>query len=85
MGHPRPEVRFLKKLLMAALTAGVLRGTVCAHERTVWSIDDHVSVAYRLTDLHYVEPSDTCALAVCTNAHTGRPLLQCHFLFKVMT
>jgi hypothetical protein len=72
MGHPRPEVRFLKKLLMAALTAGVLRGTVCAHERAVWSIDDHVSVAYCLTDLHYVEPSDTCALAVCTNAPQSR-------------
>ena len=68
MGHLRPEVRFLRKLLLAALTAGVMRGTVYAHERAVWSIDNNVSIAYRLTDLHYVEPSDTCALAVCTNA-----------------
>ena len=72
MGRPRPEVRSLKKLLLAALTAGVLRGTVCAHERAVWNIDDNVSAAYRLTDLLYVEPSDTCALAVCTNAPPSR-------------
>ncbi|WP_297360307.1 hypothetical protein [Acidiferrobacter sp.] len=58
----------MKKLLLAALTAGVLRGTVCAHERAIWGLDDNVSIGYRLTDFYYVEPSNTCALAVCANA-----------------
>lgn len=68
MGRSASRIRFLKTLWLVVLAAGVLQGAAAAQERSVWSIDDNVSASYRLTDFHYVEPSDTCALAVCTNA-----------------
>ncbi len=58
----------MKKLLLAALTAGVLQGTVCAHQRAIWGLDDNVSIGYRLTDFYYVEPSNACVLTMCPNA-----------------
>ncbi len=58
----------MKTLLLAALAAGALQGTAAAHQRFIRSVDDNISASYRLMDFHYVEPSDTCALAVCTNA-----------------
>ncbi len=58
----------MKTLLLAALAVGALQGAAAAHDRSVWRVDNNVSASYRLTDFHYAEPSDTCALAVCTNA-----------------
>ncbi len=58
----------MKKLLLAALATAVLRGMANAHDVQAGSLRDNLSASYQLMDLHYAEPSDTCALAVCTNA-----------------
>lgn len=58
----------MKKLLLVVLTAGAIGGPACARNREILRLDNSVSIGYRLLGFHYVEPSDTCALAVCSNA-----------------
>ncbi len=58
----------MKKLLLVVLTAGAISGSTCARNREIFYLDNSVSIGYQLLGFHYVEPSDTCALAVCSNA-----------------
>lgn len=58
----------MKKLLLVVLTAGAIGSSAYGRNREIIRIDNSVSIAYQLLDFNYVEPSDTCALAVCSNA-----------------
>lgn len=58
----------MKKLLLVVLTAGAIGRSAYGRNREIVRLDNSVSIAYRLLHFNYVEPSDTCALAVCSNA-----------------
>lgn len=54
-----------------ALAASAMGGTSVASKRVFIVMDNSLAIAYQLTNLKYVEPSDTCALSVCTNANSA--------------
>ncbi len=58
----------MKKLLLVVLTASAIGNSACARNREIVHVDSGVSIAYQLLNFNYVEPSDTCALGVCSNA-----------------
>ena len=58
----------MKKLLLVVLTAGAIGGSACGRNRQIVELDNSVSIAYQLLHFNYVEPSDTCALGICSNA-----------------